>query len=85
MRERTIKIGRRGLEDWVRSGNWPCSALRGCSYLQARYAHNGDLIDLRMFGGSRDDLSADELDAIVTHHFPNVHTDPSLVEGRITD
>lgn len=62
---RTIKIGRRGIEEWTRSGLWPCSALRGCNYLQAEFARNGDLIDLRMFGGTRADLTADELAAII--------------------
>lgn len=85
MRERTFMIGRRGLEDWARSGQWPCSAFRDCSGLRVRYAHNGDLIDLRMYGGSQDDLSADELDAIIGHYWPNAHTDPTLIEGRITD
>lgn len=68
--KRTVSIGRRDLDEWARSGIWPCSALRGCERLQVTFDVNGDLLDLHMWGcGKRDDLTSDELDAIVAHHF----------------
>ena len=62
--EQTISIGRRGLMEWTSSGQWPCSALRGAGRLQATF-RNGDLIDLHVWGGRRDELTADELTAVL--------------------
>ena len=64
--ERTISIGRRGLLEWTASGLWPCSALRGAGRLQARF-RDGDLIELHVWGGSRDELTADELTAVIAY------------------
>lgn len=64
--EYTISIGRRGLTEWTSSGLWPCSDLRGAHRLQATF-RDGDLIDLHVWGGSPDDLTAAELDAVIDH------------------